>query len=81
MRRSLALALGVFIGQWLAFAAPPSPANHHGLGLAAWERRDYAEALRQWSHGVTLQPGNPLLHYRRATALARLGQPQAAADA
>ncbi|OLC14551.1 MAG: hypothetical protein AUH29_10155 [Candidatus Rokubacteria bacterium 13_1_40CM_69_27] len=81
MRRSLTLALGVFIRQWLAFAAAPSPANFHALGLAAWERRDDVEALRQWSHGVALQPDNPPLHYRRATALGRLGQPQATADA
>lgn len=81
MRHSLMLALGIFIGQWLAFAAAPSPASFHTLGLAAWERRDYAEALRHWSHGVAFQPANPLLHYRRATALARLGQAQAAADA
>lgn len=81
MRRVLTLVLGMLIGQWLAFAATPSPATFHALGLAAWERTDYAEALRLWSHGAALQPDNALLQYRRATALARLGQPSAAADA
>src|SRR5262245_7147843 len=49
--------------------------------MAAWERQDYAEALKIWSQGVSLQPDNALLHYRRAMALARLAQPRSAADA
>jgi clan AA aspartic protease (TIGR02281 family) len=81
MRRWLSLALGVLIGQWLAFGSVPSPADLHGLGMMAWERRDYAEALRIWSHGVTLQPDSSILHFRRATALAELGHAHAAADA
>lgn len=81
MRRCLTLVLGVLIGQWLAFGSGTSPADLHELGMAAWERRDYAEALRIWSHGVTLQPDNALLHFRRAMALAELGHPHAAADA
>jgi len=81
VRPILSLALGLLIGQWLAFGALPSPADFHALGVAAWHQRDYAGALRHWSEGVTVRPDDPLLHYRRATALARLGQWHAAADA
>jgi Aspartyl protease len=81
VRRALPLLVGILIGQWLAFSGVSSPAEFHRRGLAAWERHDYADALRIWSQGVALQPDNALLHYRRATALARLGQPRSAADA
>jgi hypothetical protein len=81
MRRALTLALGVLIGQWLAFATVPAPSDFYRLGVAAWDRQEYAEALRLWSQGITLQPDNALLHYRRATALERLGQRHSAADA
>jgi aspartyl protease family protein len=81
VQRCLTLVLGVLIGQWLAFGSVISPADLHAVGMAAWERRDYAEALRVWSHAVTLQPDNAILHFRRATALAELGQRHAAADA
>jgi clan AA aspartic protease (TIGR02281 family) len=81
VHRCLTLVLGVLIGQWLAFGAATSPADLHALGMDAWERGDHAEALRVWSHAVTLQPDNPILHFRRATALAELGQRHAAADA
>jgi len=74
VRRILSLAVGVLIGQWLAWSAGPSPAEFHARSLAAWERRDYAGALGSWSEGATLRPDDPLLQYRRATALARLGQ-------
>ena len=80
MRRCLTLVVGVLIGQWLAFGASPSPADLYSAGLAAWERRDYPEALRVWSHGAALQPGDSVLHFWRASALARLGQQNAAAD-
>jgi clan AA aspartic protease (TIGR02281 family) len=81
MRHALVLVLGVLIGQWLAFGAPTSPADLHAVGMAAWERRDFAEALRVWSHAVTLHPDSAILHFRRATALAELGHRHAAADA
>ncbi len=81
MRRCLTLVVGILIGQWLTFGARPSPADLHRIGLAAWERRDYPEALRMWSHGVELQPGDAVLHFWRASALSRLGQRHAAADA
>jgi len=81
MRRVLGLIVGVLIGQWLAFAGAPSPSDFHRQGLAAWERRDYAEALRAFSQGVSVQPDNALLHLRRAMALERLGHRQSAADA
>jgi len=42
MRRCLTLVVGVLIGQWLAFGASSSPADLYSVGLAAWERRDYA---------------------------------------
>src|SRR6266566_9221252 len=66
--------------QWLTFGASSSPADLYSVGLAAWERRDYPEALRVWSHGTALQPGDAVLHFWRASALARLGQRHAAAD-
>jgi clan AA aspartic protease (TIGR02281 family) len=81
VQRCLTLVLGVLIGQWLAFGAAMSPADLHAVGMAAWDRRDYAEALRVWSHAATMQPDNPIMHFRRATALAELGQQHAAADA
>src|SRR5262249_4094322 len=81
MRRCLTLVVGILIGQWLAFGAHPSPADLHTVGLAAWQRGDYPEALRLWSHGTALQPGDAVLHFWRASALARLGQRHAAADA
>ncbi len=80
MRRCLTLVVGVLIGQWLTFGASSSPADLYSVGLAAWERRDYPEALRVWSHGTALQPGDAVLHFWRASALARLGQRHAAAD-
>jgi len=81
VRRILPLVIGVLLGQWLAWNAGPSPADFHARGLAAWERRDYAGALGSWSEGATLRPDDALLQYRRATALARLGQWEAATDA
>jgi hypothetical protein len=81
VRRTLSVVVGVLIGQWLAFSGTTSPADFHRRGLAAWERQDYADALRIWSQGVGREPDNALLHYRRATALERLGQPRSAADA
>jgi predicted aspartyl protease len=81
VRRILSLAVGILLGQWLAWGASPSPSEFHARGLAAWELRDYAGALRSWSEGATLRPDDPLLHYRRATALARLGQWESASDA
>ncbi len=81
MQRWLNVAAGVLIGQWLAFSGVPSPAAVHDLGMSAFERHDYAEALRLWSHAVSLQPDNASFHYLRAEALAHLGQRQSAADA
>jgi predicted aspartyl protease len=77
----LTLALGVLIGQWLAFGAVPSPAAMYSLGLAAAQRHDDAEALRIWSRAVSLHPDNASFHYRRAEALAALGHRQSAAEA
>ena len=79
MRRCLTLVVGILIGQWLTFGANPSPADLYSVGLAAWERRDYPEALRMWSHGAALQPADAVLHFWRASVLARLGQRHAAA--
>jgi len=81
MRPWLTLAVGVLIGQWLAFSGTSSPAEMHALGMLALERHDYIEAARIWSRAVTMQPDNPTFHYLRATALARLGRSSSAIDA
>jgi predicted aspartyl protease len=81
MRPLFAATFGVLIGQWLAFGVVPSPANLYGLGMAASERHDDAEALRIWSRAATLHPDNAMFHYRRAEVLAALGHRQSAAEA
>jgi len=81
VRRAVGFVVGVLVGQWLAFAALSSPADFHTLGMRAWERRDYSEAVRVWSHAGALRPDDPLFHYLRGTALARLGFFRSAADA
>lgn len=81
MRRGLGFVLGVFVGQWLAFTAFSSPADFHALGMRAWERRDYGEAVRVWSQAVAVRPDDPYFHYLRGTALSRLGFLHSAADA
>ena len=81
MARCLTLVVGVLIGQWLAFSGLPSPADLHTLGVAAYQRHDYAEAARVWTLAVAAHPDNALFHYLRGTALARLGQRTSATDA
>jgi len=81
VRRGLGFFLGVFVGQWLAFTALSSPADFHALGMRAWERRDYMEAVRVWSQAVAIRPDDPHFHYLRGTALSRLGFFHSAADA
>ena len=81
MRRILGFLAGVLVGQWLVFGGALSPADLHIRASAAWETRDYPEALRLWSQAVSLQPGNAELHYLRGRALAALGLRASAADA
>ena len=81
MRRILGFLAGVLVGQWLVFGGALSPADLHIRASAAWEHRDYPEALRLWSQAVSLQPGNAELHYLRGRALAALGLRASAADA
>lgn len=81
MRRAVGFLVGVLVGQWLAFTALSSPADFHTLGMRAWERRDYMEAVRVWSQAVAVRPDDPLFHYLRGTALSRLGFFHSAADA
>jgi hypothetical protein len=81
MRRALGFLIGVFVGQWLVFGGAPSPAGLHTRAAHAYEQRDYVEALRLWSHAVSLQPDNPSFHYFRGAALANLGLRLSAADA
>jgi aspartyl protease family protein len=81
VRRILTFALGVVIGQWLAFGAAVSPAEYHVRAQRAWHGEDYLEAMQQWSHAVAVQPADPTLHYLRGTALARLGLKISALDA
>jgi predicted aspartyl protease len=77
----LTLVVGILIGQWLALGSIVSPADFYVRGSRAWERHDFAEALRLWSHAAAVQPDNALLHYRRATALEQLGHRNSALDA
>jgi hypothetical protein len=81
MRRVLTFVLGVIIGQWLVFGAVASPADYHLRAQRAWRSRDYLEAMQLWSQAAALQPAEPLFHYYRGTALARLGLTLSARDA
>lgn len=81
MRRIFGFLAGVVVGQWLVFGSTLSPADFHSRAAAAYERRDYAEALRLWSQAVSLQPAEARFHYLRGQALAHLGMRTSAADA
>jgi clan AA aspartic protease (TIGR02281 family) len=81
MRRTFGFLAGVIVGQWLVFGGALSPADVHSRAAAAYERRDYVEALRLWSHAVSLQPAEARFHYLRGQALAHLGLRTSAADA
>ena len=81
MRRALTFVIGVFVGQWLVFGGAPSPADLHSRAVHAFQRKDYVEAMRLWSHAVSLQPDNPTFQYFRGAALANLGLRLSAADA
>ena len=81
MRRLVTLVVGIFIGQWLAFTGVRSPAQFDSLAMSAFTRHDYVEAAQLWTRAVSLQPENAIFHYRRGTALARIGHRQSAADA
>jgi clan AA aspartic protease (TIGR02281 family) len=80
MRRYLVLFIGILIGQWFAFAGLESPAAVNRLAGQAGARGEWAEAARQWSRAVSLQPDNAYFNYMRAAALARLGHRQAAGE-
>lgn len=81
MRRVFGFLGGVIVGQWLVFGGGSSPADVHTRALAAYERRDYVEALRLWSQAVSLQPADARFHYLRGQTLAHLGLRTSAADA
>jgi tetratricopeptide (TPR) repeat protein len=81
MRRIFGFLAGVVVGQWLVFGSTLSPADLHSRAAAAYERRDYVEALRLWSQAVSLQPAEARFHYLRGQALANLGMRTSAADA
>lgn len=81
MARILTLALGILIGQWLAFGSTISPAEYAIRAERAWRGADYLEAMQLWTHAVGLQPADPTFQYRRGTALARLGLRASALDA
>ena len=81
MRRIFGFLAGVVVGQWLVFGATLSPADLHSRAAAAYDRRDYVEALRVWSQAVSLQPAEARFHYLRGQALANLGMRTSAADA
>jgi clan AA aspartic protease (TIGR02281 family) len=81
VRQALTLAVGLLIGQWLAFSGVDSPARVHRLAHEAGARADWSEAARQWSYAVSRYPDNPYFNYMRASSLARLGHRHAAADA
>lgn len=81
MKRVLGFMAGVFVGQWLAFSAVPSPAHIHLRALQAFNQHDYVAAMRLWSEAVSLPPDNATFHYMRGRALALLGLRVSAADA
>lgn len=81
MRRIFGFLAGVVVGQWLVFGSTLSPADLHSRAAAAYERRDFVEALRLWSQAVSLQPAEARFHYLRGQALANLGMRTSAADA
>lgn len=81
MRRIFGFLAGVVVGQWLVFGSTLSPADLHSRAAAAYDRRDYVEALRLWSQAVSLQPAEARFHYLRGQALANLGMRTSAADA
>jgi predicted aspartyl protease len=81
MRRIFGFLAGVVVGQWLVFGSALSPADVHSRAVAAYERRDYVDALRLWSQAVALQPAEARFHYLRGQALAHLGMRTSAADA
>jgi predicted aspartyl protease len=81
MRRVFGFLAGVLVGQWLVFGSVWSPADLHTRAMAAFDRRDYVEALRLWSQAVSLQPAEARFHYLRGQALAHLGLRSSAADA
>ena len=81
MRRIFGFLAGVLVGQWLVFGSALSPADLHSRAAAAYERRDYVEALRLWSQAVSLQPAEARSHYLRGQALAPLGMRTPPADA
>ncbi|HEY7517176.1 MAG TPA: aspartyl protease family protein [Methylomirabilota bacterium] len=81
MRRIFGFLAGVVVGQWLVFGSGLSPADIHSRAAAAYDRRDYVEALRLWSQAVALQPAEARFHYLRGQALAHLGMRTSAADA
>jgi predicted aspartyl protease len=81
MRRVFGFLAGVVVGQWLVFGSTLSPADLHSRAAAAYDRRDYVEALRLWSQAVSLQPAEARFHYLRGQALANLGMRTSAADA
>lgn len=81
MQRYVGVVLGVLIGEMLVLGGAPSPADFYAKGLTAWLRGDHASALRHWSQGTALQPGNAVLHYYRGEALAELGHRHSAVDA
>ena len=81
MRRIFGFLAGVVVGQWLVFGSALSPADLHSRAAAAYDRRDYVEALRLWSQAVALQPAEARFHYLRGQALAHLGMRTSAADA
>ena len=81
MRRIFGFLAGVVVGQWLVFGSTLSPADLHSRAAAAYERRDYVEALRLWSQAVSLQPAEARFHYLRGQALVHLGMRTSAADA
>jgi aspartyl protease family protein len=81
VRRIVTFALGIVVGQWLAFGSAVSPGDYLVRAERAWQGHDYQEAMQLWSRAGALRPADPTVHYLRGTALARLGMKISALDA
>jgi tetratricopeptide (TPR) repeat protein len=58
----------------VAHLAPRDPYPHQALGAIYLSAGRALEAVLAYTQAIALSPGSPILHARRAEALARLGE-------